>query len=254
MIVSRKKIMEMNMNNTINELTERKSVRVYTEQTISPEMKKAILEAAVQAPTAGNQQLYTILDITSQELKETLSETCDHQPFIAKAQMVLIFCADCQKWYDAYKVGNCMPRKPEAGDLMLAVTDAAIAAQNAVTAAHSLGIGSCYIGDIMEQCELHREMLHLPEYVFTAAMLVFGYPTAQQKERIKPKRCRLEDIVQENYYKRREGKELRSMFDKETVHKSFEEWSQAFCNRKYNSDFSREMSRSVQEYLKEYLL
>ena len=127
------------MNNTINELTERKSVRVYTEQTISPEMKKAILEAAVQAPTAGNQQLYTILDITSQELKETLSETCDHQPFIAKAQMVLIFCADCQKWYDAYKVGNCMPRKPEAGDLMLAVTDAAIAAQNAVTAAHSLG-------------------------------------------------------------------------------------------------------------------
>ena len=79
------------MNNTINELTERKSVRVYTEQTISPEMKKAILEAAVQAPTAGNQQLYTILDITSQELKETLSETCDHQPFIAKAQMVLIF-------------------------------------------------------------------------------------------------------------------------------------------------------------------
>ena len=63
------------MNNTINELTERKSVRVYTEQTISPEMKKAILEAAVQAPTAGNQQLYTILDITSQELKETLSET-----------------------------------------------------------------------------------------------------------------------------------------------------------------------------------
>ena len=63
-------------------------------------------------------------------------------------------------------------------------------------------------------------MLHLPEYVFPAAMLVFGYPTAQQKERIKPKRCRLEDIVQENYYKRREGKELRSMFDKETVHRS----------------------------------
>ena len=36
------------------------------------------------------------------------------------------------------------------GDLMLAVTDTAIAAQNAVVAAESFGIGSCYIGDIME--------------------------------------------------------------------------------------------------------
>ncbi len=250
MIVSRKKIMEMNMNNTINELTERKSVRVYTEQTISPEMKKAILEAAVQAPTAGNQQLYTILDITSQELKETLSETCDHQPFIAKAQMVLIFCADCQKWYDAYKVGNCMPRKPEAGDLMLAVTDAAIAAQNAVTAAHSLGIGSCYIGDIMEQCERHRELLQLPSYVFPAVMLVFGYPTEQQKQRKKPKRCDLKYIVHENGYHRLTEKELKEMLEQED--KNFEDWIQAFCKRKYNSDFSKEMSRSVKEYLKKF--
>lgn len=129
-----------------------------------------------------------------------------------------------------------------------------IAAQNAVVAAESLGIGSCYIGDIMEQCELHQEMLHLPEYVFPAAMVVFGYPTRQQTERPKPKRCRLEDIVQENVYQRKDGEQLRKMFDKETENRSFEEWSQAFCNRKYNSDFSREMSRSVQEYLKEYLV
>ena len=127
-----------------------------------------------------------------------------------------------------------------------------IAAQNAVVAAESMGIGSCYIGDIMEQCELHREMLHLPFYVFPAAMLVFGYPTDQQKNRKKPERCRLEDMVQENVYQRRDGQQLRKMFDKETKNRSFEEWSQTFCKRKYNSDFSKEMSRSVQEYLKDY--
>ena len=127
-----------------------------------------------------------------------------------------------------------------------------IAAQNAVVAAESMEIGSCYIGDIMEQCELHREMLHLPSYVFPAAMLVFGYPTDQQKNRKKPERCRLEDMVQENVYQRRDGQQLRKMFDKETKNRSFEEWSQAFCKRKYNSDFSKEMSRSVQEYLKDY--
>lgn len=242
------------MNKIISSLYERKSVRVFEDRSICEECKKEILLAAMQAPTAGNQQLYTILDITDQALKDKLAVSCDNQPFIAKAPMVLIFCADILKWVDVFKEGGADPRKPGCGDLVLAIDDALIAAQNAVVAAESLGIGSCYIGDIMEQCELHREMLHLPEYVFPAAMLVFGYPTKQQMERPKPKRCRLEDIVQENVYQRKDGKQLRKMFDKETEHRSFEDWSQTFCNRKYNSDFSREMSRSVQEYLKEYLI
>lgn len=242
------------MNKIIESLYDRKSVRVFEERPVSDEFKKKILLAAMQAPTAGNQQLYTILDITDQELKDKLAVSCDNQPFIAKAPMVLIFCADILKWVDLFKEGGSEPRKPGCGDLILAINDALIAAQNAVVAAESLGIGSCYIGDIMEQCELHREMLHLPEYVFPAAMLVFGYPTRQQRERSKPKRCRLEDIVQENVYQRKDGEQLRKMFDKETENRSFEEWSQAFCNRKYNSDFSREMNRSVQEYLKEYMI
>ena len=68
-------------------------------KSIPEEMKQVILEAAAQAPSAGCQQLYTILDVTDEKLKEALSETCDHQPFIAKAPMVLVFCADCKKWY-----------------------------------------------------------------------------------------------------------------------------------------------------------
>lgn len=55
------------MNEVIHQLMERKSVRVYTDQEISPDEKRAILHAAMAAPTAGNQQLYTILDITGNE-------------------------------------------------------------------------------------------------------------------------------------------------------------------------------------------
>lgn len=240
------------MNEIIRSLYDRKSVRVFENRPISAECKKEILISAMEAPTAGNQQLYTILDITDQKLKDKLAVSCDNQPFIAKAPLILIFCADVLKWFDVFKEGGSDPRKPGCGDLFLAVNDALIAAQNAVVAAESMEIGSCYIGDIMEQCELHREMLHLPSYVFPAAMLVFGYPTDQQKNRKKPERCRLEDMVQENVYQRRDGQQLRKMFDKETKNRSFEEWSQAFCKRKYNSDFSKEMSRSVQEYLKDY--
>lgn len=240
------------MNEVIRSLYDRKSVRVFTEQIITEDQKREILMAAMEAPTAGNQQLYTILDITDEELKQQMSVTCDNQPFIAKAPMVLVFCADFQKWYDAFAAGGAQPRKPGAGDLMLAVSDACIAAQNAVTAAWSLGIGSCYIGDIMENCEKHREMLNLPEYVFPAAMLVFGFPTEQQKNRKKPQRCKLEDIVQTNIYHRRSKEELQVMFSNEYPNGDFEGWCQRFCNRKYNSEFSREMTRSVEEYLKNF--
>ncbi len=129
------------MDPILKSLHDRKSVRAYTEQEIPESAVEAILNAAVQAPTAGNQQLYTILRIDDPEKKRRLSESCDHQPFIAQAKLVLIFCADCLKWYSAVLDAGCAPRAPEEGDLMLAVCDAVIAAQNAVTAAEALGIG-----------------------------------------------------------------------------------------------------------------
>jgi len=240
------------MNEVIQQLYARKSVRAYEGREIGKEEKDAILRAAAEAPTAGNQQLYTILDITDQALKEKLVETCDHQPMIAKAKMVLIFCADCKKWYDAYLAVGCQTRKPGVGDLLLATTDAMIAAQNAVTAAESLGIGSCYIGDILENCEQQRELLHLPEYVVPVGMLVFGYPTRQQEERPKPERVDMKYIVHENGYTPLSDQELAQMWTPRTGEKGYDAWMQAFCNRKYNSDFSREMTRSVAKYLEQF--
>ena len=243
----------MSGKNAITEsLRNRKSVRAFEDRQIPENIKQEILRCAAQAPTAGNQQLYTILDITDQALKEKLAVTCDSQPFIAKAPLVLIFCADAGKWHDAYIEAGCGPRAPGAGDLMLAVCDAAIAAQNAVTAAESFGIGSCYIGDIMEQCETHRELLELPAYVFPALMLVFGYPTQQQMSREKPERFDMKHIVHENTYRRMDGPELREMLSQRAGSRGYDEWVKAFCERKYNSDFSREMGRSVIEYLKEF--
>lgn len=241
------------MNTIIESLMNRKSMRVFEKKEISQENKELILKAATAAPTAGNQQLYTILDITDQGLKDKLAVTCDNQPFIATAPMVLIFCADVKKWYDAFVEADANPRKPGVGDLLLAVSDTNIAAQNAVVAAESLGIGSCYIGDIMENREEHKRLLNLPDWVFPAAMLVFGYPTQQQLERQKHQRVDMQYIVHKNVYKALSSQQLRNMFDKKTGSKSYDEWMKAFCERKYNSDFSKEMTRSVMAYLKEVM-
>ena len=240
------------MNEVLQQLHDRKSVRVYEDRPIEAEVKQAILEAALQAPTAGNMALYTILDITDPEIKQKLSVSCDNQPFIATAPMVLIFCADYRRWYDVFCKYVDEVRKPAMGDLFLAQADTLIAAQNAVVAAESLGIGSCYIGDIMENCEIHREMLHLPRWVMPCCMLVFGYPTEQQKQRPKPPRVALRHVVHENAYRDMDGGELREMLSGKAKTMSYDEWMRRFCDFKFNSDFSREMTRSVREYLTDF--
>jgi len=243
------------MNEIIKSLFDRKSVRQYETRPVSSEEKKLILEAALQAPTAGNQNLYTILDITDAEIKQTLSVYCDNQPFIAQAPLALVFLADCRRWYDSYKYAGQEARPPEEGDLLLAIADAVIAAQNSVVAAKSLGIGSCYIGDILEREEDVRKLLNLDEYVFPAAFVVYGYPTQNQKERKKPGRPPLQFIVQENQYRRLDPDEHKKLYFEKGSIKSIEEYEEyitAFCKRKYMSTFAAEMSRSAKRYLRNF--
>ena len=189
-----------------------------------------------------------------ESIREELVKTCDNQPFIAKAPMVLIFCADQKRWFDLFRRYQDDVRLPDAGDLFLAQQDALIAAQNAVVAASSLGIGSCYIGDILENYEIHRELLHLPAYVVPACMVVFGYPTVQQQEARKVPRFQVDEIVHENGYDAEKTADMPAMLRRrqQLTEETLPGWVQRFCRRKWNSDFSREMSRSSREILRNY--
>lgn len=242
------------MNEVLNQLKARKSVRVYEDRPIGEAEKAAILEAALQAPTAGNMALFTILDITDPEKKAALSVSCDHQPFIATAPMVLIFCADYRRWYDVFCQCVDEVRRPDLGDLFLAEADAIIAAQNAVVAAQSLGIGSCYIGDITENFEYHRTLLSLPQYVVPAAMLCFGYPTPQQQNRPKPPRHHVCDMVHENGYDTEKAARMTDMLSHQQnlSGDALADYIRRFCKRKWNSEFSKEMSRSCRAMVQEW--
>ena len=63
------------MNEVLQQLHDRKSVRVYEDRPIESDVKRAILEAAIQAPSAGNMAIYTILDITDPEKKAALAKS-----------------------------------------------------------------------------------------------------------------------------------------------------------------------------------
>ena len=232
---------------TVDELLERKSVRAFTGQPVTDKVKESIIRCAINAPTAGNQMLYAILDIEDQRIKDKLAVLCDNQPFIAEAPWVLVFLADCRRWQEAYDLAGCQPRNPGLGDLVLACEDTMIAAQNAVVAAHAHGLGSCYIGDVIENREQMVELLHLDPWVFPITLLVFGYPTEQQIKRPKPRRFDSRFIVLKDRYRRLSAQELQQMY--EGRGEDFATFVPSFCKRKYLSDFSLEMNRSVAAYL-----
>ena len=253
------------MNQVMDILLKRKSVRAYEEREIEPDVRNAILKATLRAPTAGNMMLYSIIAVTDQRLKDRLAVTCDNQPFIARAPLVWIFLADYQRWHDYFIASdvekicqqNNQPfRNPEEGDLFLACCDALIAAQNAVIAAESFGLGSCYIGDIIEQHEEHKKLLNLPQYVFPICMLVFGYPTKQQRDREMTSRFDEKFIVFENGYRQLEPVEFDEMFferesnmPKGKAMQGIDNFGQATYLRKFGSDFAIEMNRSARAWL-----
>lgn len=250
-------------------ILKRKSVRVYVDKPIGTEIKEQILNAAMRAPTAGNLMLYSIIQVNNPVKKETLARTCDNQSFITKAPWVLLFLADYQRWYDYFvfcgaeefaadkKLGW---RKPQEGDLFIACCDALIAAQTAVIAAEGMGIGSCYIGDIMERYEEHRALFNLPPYTFPICLLCFGYPTEGQRRRKQTTRFDRKFIVFSDGYRRLSPSEFEEMFQDEQrrIFKDAAEVAgarnvgQVVYRRKFAADFTLEMNRSVRAILENW--
>lgn len=243
------------MNETLKIIDQRRSTRVYLDKEISKEDKKIILEAAINAPTAGNMLLYSIIDVTEQEKKDKLSVLCDNQPFIKNGKMVLVFVSNSKKWYDVYNQINAKDLKPSISDFYLSMADAHIAAENAVIAAESLGIGSCYIGDIVENYEEMKELLNLPKYINPICMLVFGYK--QEKEISRAKRFKLEDVVFENNFEEKSYETFLNKFsnfeDVEERKKKVVQLVNATFRAKMNADFFKEMNRSLTKIVEEYL-
>jgi nitroreductase len=253
------------MNETMQLIHNRRSIRAYRDRPVEREAVDQIIQAAMRAPTAGNLMLYSILEIADQGIKDKLAVSCDNQPFIAAAPLVLLFLADYQRWFDYFMASGVEEyceregkelRCPGEGDLLLACCDAVIAAQTAVLAAEALGLGSCYIGDIMEQYEYHRDLLGLARYTFPVAMVCLGYPTEAQAQRKLTPRFPQKYIHFTDRYRRLEESELEEVFaarDRNAYPWDVSNLGQLVYSRKFAADFAFEMTRSVREAIKAWV-
>lgn len=248
---------------TIELLQHRRTQRSFAFRPIEAQHKSDIVAATLRAPTAGNMMLYSVIEVTEQGRKERLAKLCDNQPMIAKAPMVWLFVADLRKWVTYYQEAGSVEkgkelgirfRNPGPGDLLLAISDALIAAQTAVIAAQALGIGSCYIGDILEHYEEIASLFELPRYSAPATLLIFGYPR-NSKPSAKPSiRCPEEFIFMQNRYKEFHLNELSIAYG-EQEKRMREQQRLPYNNtgsiadyyylRKHTSAFMEEMNRSV---------
>ena len=122
-------------------------------------------------------------------------------------------------------------------------------------AAESLGIGSCYIGDIMELGETHAELLQLPRYTFPAALLCLGRP------KVRPKRTERYErhVVHKNVYRRltppellEVSRELDELHGVRETRAGVTGCVQDVYTRKFTADFSVEMNRSVAWWLERW--
>lgn len=254
-------------NDTLEVIRNRTSLRIYDDtRPITKEEKDAIIESAMLAPTAGNQMLYSMIIIRDQKRKEWLAKSCDNQPFMAKADLMIVFVADHHRWFE-YFVKNDVKsfcddkdfvfEAPQESDLFLAIEDAMIAAQNSVIAAESLGIGSCYIGDIVEHAEEVSEFLQLPQYTMPIGCVVYGRYKEDHK-RIFRKRFDRSYVVFDETYKQLNDEEYQEMFKEEDTKYNpmnkvgAKNYAQQFYARKTGAPFSKEMARSVRVWLKRW--
>ncbi|MEC1627803.1 oxygen-insensitive NADPH nitroreductase [Bacillus mojavensis] len=170
------------MNNTIELLCNHTSIRSFTDQPLTKEQREAIFKAANQTSSFSLLQAVSIIRITDLDLRKKVMELSGNQPYIEEAAEFWIFCADFNRNHQI--APNVDLEYIEY--LLIGTFDAGLMAQNALTAAESMGLGGVYIGGIRLNITELTEVLHLPKHVIPLVGLCIGHP-AEEKPGLKPR-------------------------------------------------------------------
>jgi len=186
------------MNPIINHIHQHSSIRKYKSDPVSKESIEAIVIAGQRAATSSNLQMYSVVATTDPHDRKLIASFCGNQSHIITAPVFMTWCADLSR---LERVCLELGYDHQAGyveNFLLAVVDAAIAAQNAALAAESLGLGFCYIGAIRNHPKEVSNLLDLPRLVFPLVGMTLGWPDTESK--IRP-RLPLEAVLSWDTYK-----------------------------------------------------
>ena len=184
------------MSETITLMKSHTSVRRFKEEVIPQEDLNTILSAGQMASSWKNFQSYSVIVVRSQEKKDALYELVP-QEAIRQSAAFLLFVGDLNRAEKGARLHTDTFQPQGVEGLLITSVDAALAGQNTLLAAESLGYGGVIIGLVRYKSVELAELFKLPDYTYPVFGIALGVPN--QKHDVKP-RLPLENVVFEEEY------------------------------------------------------
>ena len=184
------------MTETTTLMKSHSSVRRFKEQEIPQADLTEILTAAQMASSWKNFQSYSVIVVRSQEKKDALFELVP-QEAIRQSAAFLLFVGDLNRAEKGARLHTDVFQPQGVEGLLITSVDAALAGQNTLLAAESLGYGGVIIGLVRYKSVELAELFKLPDYTYPVFGIALGVPN--QKHDVKP-RLPLENVVFEEEY------------------------------------------------------
>lgn len=198
------------MNNVIETILKHRSIRSFEDKPLSKEQIEAIVQSAQAASTSSYIQAYSIIGVTDQEKKKKLAEIAGNQSYVEHNGHFFVFCADLYRHtlIEKLEKKDVIPAIESTEKFMVAVIDAALAAQNAAIAAESMGLGICYIGGIRNNLDEVVSLLNTPDRVIPLFGIAVGHPAKVTNQ--KP-RLPFAHVYHENEYEQNHDKYIEEL-------------------------------------------
>lgn len=177
-----------------------RSHRRFTDEDVSDPAIAAMIAAASSASTSSNMQTVSVIVVRDPELRDALGHVSGTSLPIASAPVALVWLVDWSRNAALAERAGHADSWTQYLDAVLAGTiDAALAAQNAVTVAESLGLGACFIGSLRDDPDQVASLLGLPPKVFAVFGLAVGHPDPADRAGVKPRLPQSVVVHQERY-------------------------------------------------------
>jgi nitroreductase len=174
-----------------------RSIRKYKQDPVPDDLLKNILEAGIRASSSGNMQAYSIIISRDRNLREQLFEPHMHQSMVLDAPVLLTFCADFHRMRRWLHLSGAPDSFDNFMSFMVAAIDAILVSQNVALAAESEGLGICYLGSTLANCDRIGEILNIPRGVVPVVGFTLGYPAQDPDPR---DRLPLDGVLHDEVY------------------------------------------------------
>lgn len=164
------------MNQVINLLKSHRSIREFSDRPVPQALIDELVRVGQCASTSSFIQGCTVIQINNAGDRQKLAGYAGDQPYVARAPVFLVFCADMQRHRLACEMHATTMLSGYTEQFITATVDCALFAQNLFVAAESLGLGGVFIGGIRNQIAAVAALLDLPDLVYPVFGMCLGYP------------------------------------------------------------------------------